>query len=153
MSRCCHVSRACDVAEGEVGDDPLLAVPPQVELGELPGGEHNVVVGEHGALHTVCHMFSMAPWHTVCHTAACVRVLLHLGVAGGAGGVAEAGALVGRDVRQPGVERLVGLDQSEVSMVTGWPGLRQSQLTWARPSSIGWRQDMTPSSATSSPAA
>ena len=78
---------------------------------------------------------------------------LHLGVAGGARGVAEAGALVGRDVRQPGVERLVGLDQSEVSMVTGWPGLRQSQLTWARPSSISWRQDMTPSSATSSPAA
>ena len=61
LSRCCHVSRACDVAEGEVGDDPLLAIPPQVELGELPGGEHNVVVGEHGALHTVCHMFSMAP--------------------------------------------------------------------------------------------
>ena len=44
------MSRACDVAEGEVGDDPLLAVPPQVQLGELPGGEHNVVVGEHGAL-------------------------------------------------------------------------------------------------------
>ena len=49
----CDVSRACDVAEGEVGDDPLLAVPPQVELGELPGGEHNVVVGEHGALNSV----------------------------------------------------------------------------------------------------
>ena len=53
----CDVSRACDVAEGEVGDDPLLAIPPQVELGELPGGEHDVVVGEHGALaHSVSHV-------------------------------------------------------------------------------------------------